>query len=73
MAKLKDGFYKQTAEAIGSDLYVLLAGGGMKPLADFANASSVAYADKAGDSDKLGGLPASSYLKILSTTSEFVT
>lgn len=66
MAKLKDGFYKQTAEAIGSDLYVLLAGGGMKPLADFANASSVAYADKAGDSDKLGGLPASYYLKVQS-------
>ena len=36
MAKLKDGFYKQTAEAIGSDLYVLLAGGGSKPLSDFA-------------------------------------
>ena len=36
MAKLKDGFYKQTAEAIGSDLYVLLAGGGSKPLEDFA-------------------------------------
>ena len=66
MAKLKDGFYKQTAEAIGSDLYVLLAGGGMKPLADFANTSSVAYADKAGDSDKLGGLPASYYLKVQS-------
>lgn len=66
MAKLKDGFYKQTAEAIGSDLYVLLAGGGMKPLADFANTSSVDYAAKAGDSDKLGGLPASSYLKIQS-------
>ena len=36
MAKLKDGFYKQTAETIGSDLYVLLAGGGLKPLEDFA-------------------------------------
>ena len=36
MAKLKDGFYKQTAEAIGSDLYVLLAGGGSKLLSDFA-------------------------------------
>ena len=66
MAKLKDGFYKQTAEAIGSDLYVLLAGGGMKPLADFANTSSVDYANKAGDSDKLGGLPASYYLKVQS-------
>lgn len=66
MAKLKDGFYKQTAEAISSDLYVLLAGGGMKPLADFANTSSVDYAAKAGDSDKLGGLPASSYLKVQS-------
>lgn len=39
MAKLKDGFYKQTAEAIGSDLYVLLAGGGMKPLSDFATST----------------------------------
>ena len=39
MAKLKDGFYKQTAEAIGSDLYVLLAGGGSKPLSDFATNS----------------------------------
>lgn len=39
MAKLKDGFYKQTAESIGSDLYVLLAGGGSKPLSDFATAS----------------------------------
>ena len=39
MAKLKDGFYKQTAEAIGSDLYVLLAGGGMKPLTDFATSN----------------------------------
>lgn len=36
MAKLKDGFYKQTAEAIGSDLHVLLAGGGSKALSDFA-------------------------------------
>lgn len=39
MAKLKDGFYKQTAESLGSDLYVLLAGGGSKPLSDFATAS----------------------------------
>lgn len=36
MAKLKDGFYKQTAESVGSDSYVLLAGGGSKPLTDFA-------------------------------------
>lgn len=40
MAKLKDGFYKQTAESVGSDLYVLLAGGGSKPLSDFATASA---------------------------------
>lgn len=39
MAKLKDGFYKQTAETVGSDLFVLLAGGGMKPLADFATST----------------------------------
>lgn len=36
MAKLKDGFYKQTASSIGSDLLVLLAGGGAKPISDFA-------------------------------------
>lgn len=41
MAKLKDGFYKQTAEDIGSDLYVLLAGGGSKPLSDFAYKSDL--------------------------------
>ena len=41
MAKLKDGFYKQTAEAIGSDLYVLLAGGGSKAVSDFATASAL--------------------------------
>lgn len=39
MAKLKDGFYKQTASSIGSDLHVLLAGGGSKPISDFALAS----------------------------------
>ena len=44
MAKLKDGFYKQTAEAIGSDLYVLLAGGGSKLLSDFATSSGVVTA-----------------------------
>lgn len=36
MAKLKDGFYKQTASSVGSDLLVLLAGGGAKPISDFA-------------------------------------
>lgn len=41
MAKLKDGFYKQTAEAIGSDLHVLLAGGGSKALTDFAYKSDL--------------------------------
>lgn len=41
MAKLKDGFYKQTAEDIGSDLYVLLAGGGSKALSDFAYKSDL--------------------------------
>lgn len=41
MAKLKDGFYKQTASSIGSDLLVLLAGGGSKPISDFALASSL--------------------------------
>jgi hypothetical protein len=44
MAKLKDGFYKQTAEAIGSDLYVLLAGGGSKALSDFAISTGVVTA-----------------------------
>ena len=44
MAKLKDGFYKQTAEAIGSDLYVLLAGGGSKALSDFATSTGVVTA-----------------------------
>ena len=39
MAKLKDGFYKQTAESVGSNSYVLLAGGGSKPLSDFATNS----------------------------------
>lgn len=39
MAKLKDGFYKQTASSIGSDLLVLLAGGGAKPISDFALAN----------------------------------
>lgn len=41
MAKLKDGFYKQTAEALGSNSHVLLAGGGSKALSDFATASGV--------------------------------
>lgn len=41
MAKLKDGFYKQTASSIGSDLLVLLAGGGAKPISDFASAFNV--------------------------------
>ena len=44
MAKLKDGFYKQTAEAIGSDLHVLLAGGGSKALSDFATSTGVVTA-----------------------------
>lgn len=44
MAKVKDGFYKQTAEAIGSDLHVLLAGGGSKALSDFATTSGVVTA-----------------------------
>lgn len=44
MAKLKDGFYKQTAEAVGSDSYMLLAGGGSKALSDFATASGVVTA-----------------------------
>lgn len=38
MAKLKDGFYKQTAEAVGSNSYMLLAGGGSKALSDFVTA-----------------------------------
>jgi hypothetical protein len=38
MAKLKDGFYKQTATSIGDNTMMLLAGGGYKPLADFAEA-----------------------------------
>lgn len=41
MAKLKDGFYKQTASSIGSDLLVLLAGGGAKPISDFASSFNV--------------------------------
>ena len=41
MAKLKDGFYKQTAEAIGSNDFVLLAGGGSKALSDFAYKSDL--------------------------------
>ena len=41
MAKLKDGFCKQTNESIGSDSYVLLAGGGSKALSDFATTSGV--------------------------------
>ena len=41
MAKLKDGFYKQTASSIGSDLHVLLAGGGAKPISDFASSFNV--------------------------------
>ena len=41
MAKLKDGFYKQTASSIGSDLHVLLAGGGSKALSDFAYKSDL--------------------------------
>lgn len=41
MAKLKDGFYKQTASSIGSDLLVLLAGGGAKPIADFATTTDL--------------------------------
>lgn len=40
MAKTRDGFYKQTASSIGSDLYVLLGGGGQKSLSDFALSSS---------------------------------
>lgn len=44
MAKLKDGYYKQTAEAIGSDLHVLLAGGGSKALSDFATSTGVVTA-----------------------------
>lgn len=44
MAKLKDGFYKQTAEAVGSNSYMLLAGGGSKALSDFATASEVVTA-----------------------------
>ena len=44
MAKLKDGFYKQTAEAVGSDSYMLLAGGGSKALSDFATSSEVVTA-----------------------------
>ncbi len=44
MAKLKDGFYKQTAEAVGSNSYMLLAGGGSKALSDFASASGVVTA-----------------------------
>lgn len=44
MAKLKDGFYKQTAEAVGSNSYMLLAGGGSKALSDFATASGVVTA-----------------------------
>lgn len=35
MAKLKDGYYKQLAATIGSDNYLLLAGGGHKILTDF--------------------------------------
>ena len=34
MAKLKDGYFKQLGSAVGSDLSVLLAGGGSKTLAD---------------------------------------
>lgn len=41
MAKLKDGFYKQTASSIGSDLLVLLAGGGAKPISDFATTTDL--------------------------------
>ena len=41
MAKLKDGFYKQTASSMGSNLHVLLAGGGAKPISDFASAFNV--------------------------------
>lgn len=48
MAKLKDGFYKQTAESVGSDLYVLLAGGGSKLVSDFATASNVVTSIKVG-------------------------
>lgn len=41
MAKLKDGFYKQHESSIGSDLHVLLAGGGSKALSDFAYKSDL--------------------------------
>lgn len=51
MAKLKDGFYKQTAESIGSDSYVLLAGGGSKLVSDFATASSLSNYYTKTDSD----------------------
>ena len=44
MAKLKDGFYKQTADSIGSNDFVLLAGGGSKLVSDFATASGVVTA-----------------------------
>lgn len=45
MAKLKDGFYKQTASSIGSDLLVLLAGGGAKPISDFAQFNNAYWAN----------------------------
>ena len=50
MTKVKDGFYHQINSTIGSDDYVLLAGGGTKAVSYFATSSSLSnYVLKAGD------------------------